>query len=220
MPKIIAIIPAYNEEKHIEEIINRAKKYVDRVIVVDDGSTDSTYKKSKSADIILRHAVNLGKGAALKTGFITALKNNADIIITLDADGQNNPEDIPIFIEALEKHNADIVVGARKLNKNMPVVFRIGNWGLRKIFQALFSVKVNDSQSGFRAVRADIYPMIKWQSTNYSVEAEMLANAGRNNLKCIEVPIATKYLNRYKGTTIIDGINIFIQMVIWRLRQL
>ena len=220
MPKIIAIIPAFNEEKHIEDIINRTKKCVDKIIVVDDGSADSTYKKSKSADIILRHIVNLGKGAALKTGFLTALKNNADIIITLDADGQNNPEDIPKFIEALEKHKADIVVGARKFNKNMPVIFRLGNWGLRKIFHALFKLNVNDCQSGFRAVRANIYPKIKWQSTNYSVEAEMLANAGRNNLRCIEVPIATKYLNRYKGTTIVDGINIFLQMVIWRLRQL
>lgn len=220
MPKIIAIIPAYNEEKHIEDIINRTKKYVEMVVVVDDGSADSTYKKSKSADIILRHIVNLGKGAALKTGFLTALKNNADIIITLDADGQNNPEDIPNFIGALEKYKADIVVGARKFNKNMPAIFRVGNWGLRKIFQILFKLNVNDSQSGFRAIRANIYPKIKWQSTNYSVEAEMLANAGRNNLRCIEVPIATKYLNRYKGTTIVDGINIFLQMIIWRLRQL
>ena|SRR3989338_9197049 len=220
MPNIIAIIPAYNEEKHIEEIINRTKKYVTLVIAVDDGSSDSTYKKSRSADIILRHIVNLGKGAALKTGFLTAIKNKADIIVTLDADGQNNPEDIPKFIEALERHNADIIVGARKFNKNMPIVFRLGNWGLRKIFQVLFKLKVNDSQSGFRAVRANIYPKIKWQSTDYSVEAEMLANAGRNNLRCIEVPIATKYLNKYKGTTIVDGINIFLQMILWRLRQL
>lgn len=220
MPKVIAIIPAYNEEKHIGDIIARAKKYVETVIVVDDGSGDNTYKKSSSADVILRHIVNLGKGAALKTGFLTALKNDADIIITLDADGQNNPEDIPKFTEALEKHKADIVVGARKFNTNMPVIFRLGNWGLRKIFQILFKLNVNDSQSGFRAVKADIYPKIKWQSTDYSVEAEMLANAGRNHLKCIEVPIATKYLNQYKGTTIIDGINIFLQMIVWRLRHL
>lgn len=219
MAKTAAVIPAYNEARHISRIITGAKKYVDLVIVVDDGSTDSTFKEAASADILSRHIINLGKGSALRTGFELALKNNADVIITMDSDGQNNPADIPRFIRALNEGKSDIVVGARSFNKNMPFIFRLGNIGLRKIFQFLFGLKIHDTQSGYRAFKAENYQKIKWQSTDYSVEAEMLANAGKHKLKVAEIPIATRYLNRYKGTTIIDGISIFFKMLVWKLRR-
>lgn len=219
MVKTVAVIPAYNEARHISRIIAEVKKYVDLTIVVDDGSIDTTFKKATAADIVSKHIINLGKGAALRTGFEIALKNNADIIITLDADSQNNPTDIPKFINALNESKADIVIGARSFNKNMPFIFRLGNIYLRKMFQFLFRLKIDDTQSGYRAFKASCYTKIKWQSTDYSVETEMLANAGKHRLKCIEIPIATRYLSSYKGTTIIDGISIFFHMLVWKLRR-
>jgi glycosyltransferase involved in cell wall biosynthesis len=219
MAKTVALIPAYNESKYIADVISNTKNYVDLVIVIDDGSTDKTYEASIAAHIRSKHITNLGKGSALKTGFELAIKNGADTIITIDADGQNDPKEIPLLLTTLEKHNADIVVGSRSSNVKMPLVFRFGNWFLMKTFQTLFHLDVRDTQSGFRAIRASIYSKISWHSTNYSVEAEMLANAGKHNLKCIEVPIHAKYLDRYKGTTIIDGISIFTHMVLWKLRK-
>ena len=219
MPKTIAIIPAYNEAKTIAAVISDTQKYVDQVIAVDDGSIDKTYEASKDAHLRARHITNLGKGSALKTGFELALKHGADTIVTIDADGQNDPADIPKLFNAMHAHRADIVVGSRQINRNMPLIFCFGNWFLRKSFNLLFHLNINDTQSGFRAVKASIYPKLTWQSSDYSVEAEMLANAGKHSLRCIEIPINTKYLDRYKGTTVFDGISIFIHMLLWKLRR-
>jgi len=219
MTKKIAVIPAYNEARHIAKVIKATKEYVDLVIVIDDGSTDKTSFEARDSDIFAKHIVNLGKGASLRTGFELAIANKADIIITIDADDQNNPDDIPRLINALIESKADIVIGARSLNKNMPLIYRIGNIGLRKIFQFLFKLRINDTQSGFRAIRAQVYKKIIWQSNNYAVEAEMLANAGKYRLKCVEIPISTKYLDSYKGTTILDGISIFFQMLLWKFKS-
>ena len=107
--KIFAIIPAYNEEKHINKVVKQTKKYVDNVIVVDDGSKDKTKAAaSKAKAIVLRHLVNLGKGASLKTGCDYAVKNNADIMIVIDADAQHDPDEIPKFLETIK--NCDVVL--------------------------------------------------------------------------------------------------------------
>ena len=117
--KIWAVIPAYNEEKNIGSIIKETKRHINKIIVVDDGSKDNTSKAAKESNVpVLRHIVNLGKGAALKTGCDFVIKNNAKIIIVLDADAQHDPKEIPKFLENIK--NNDIVFGYRKLNKNMP----------------------------------------------------------------------------------------------------
>ena len=105
---IFAIIPAYNEENRVADVVTNAKRYVDKVIVVDDGSSDKTYDAAKSAGAVtLKHIVNLGKGAALKTGCDYAITQGADMLIVLDADTQHDPEEIPNFIKTLKE--ADIV---------------------------------------------------------------------------------------------------------------
>jgi len=213
--KRIAVIPAYNEAGRIERVIPGVRKYVDTVIVIDDGSSDATRESAREADVYIRHPVNMGKGLALQTGIEAALQRSADIIVTIDADGQHNPQEIPLLLAALEK-GYDLVVGARQLNRNMPVVFRIGNSLLYAAFRQLFQVDIPDTQSGFRAFRAAIYPHIKWSATGYAAETEMLANAGRRHIKCTHVPIQTIYADRYKGTTIIDGVKIFFSMLKWR----
>jgi len=214
--KKIAVIPAYNEEKNISDVIKETKKYVDKIIVVDDGSKDKTYDIAK-VDLKLRHIVNMGKGCSLKTGFMAALNSGADIIITLDADGQHDPSEIPKLINCLKRNKLDAVIGYRTRNPNMPGLFKFGNNFINNSLNVLFGLKVRDSQSGFRVFNAKSCKNLNWSSCDYAVETEMLINIRRLGLKCGEVPIKTTYHDKYKGTTVIDGMLIFLRMLYWKL---
>jgi len=218
MNKTWIIIPANNEEKNIAEVVKKSKKFSENVVVVDDGSDDKTsdIAKKKGA-VVLKHIVNLGKGAALKTGCDYALKQGAENIVVLDADGQHDPKEIPNFVKALNK--ADIVFGYRRLNKKMPLILRFGNWFIFFVTKFLFRLKIVDTQCGYRAFNADVYKKIKWNSTDYSMESEIIANAGKTHLKYSQIPIETIYSDKYKGTTIFDGIRIVLNMVWWRLTR-
>ena len=214
--KTVAVIPAYNEEKYIGEVIENTKNYVHQIIVIDDCSKDNTFQKAKKSEVIvLKHIVNLGKGAALKTGCEAALKLNATHIVALDADGQHDPSEIPDLIKVLD--GSDIVFGVRKFNKNMPLVAKVGNAGLSFITKILFGISISDTQSGFRAFTAEAYKKIRWNSPEYAVETEMIARAGKNKLSYKEATIKTIYNDKYKGTTFVDGFKILLNMIIWRL---
>lgn len=213
---IWAVIPAYNEEDNIISIVRKTKRYVNNVVVVDDGSKDSTREAAETAGAIaLSHVVNLGKGAALKTGCDFAVKKGASFIIALDADAQHNPNDIPRFIEKLKKY--DIILSYRKPSSKMPLVLRFGNWFISNVVNLLYGIKLNDTQCGFRAFSKDAYKKIRWNASDYSMESEMISRAGKQRLKYVQIPIETIYSDRYKGTTIIDGVKIVINMVWWRL---
>lgn len=211
------IVPACNEENRISEVLEKIKRYCDNIVVVDDGSKDNTFNVAKEKKVfVLKHIVNLGKGAALKTGCDFALRKNAKKIIVIDADGQHDPDEIPNFLKALE--NKDVVFGYRTMKKSMPFVFKIGNGFISKVAEMLFGIGINDSQCGYRAFTDEAYKKIRWKSTGYYVESEMIVNAGKNHLKYGEVPIKTIYADRYKGTTILDGIKIVLNMALWRLK--
>jgi len=217
--KIVAVIPAFNEGEKIKDVIVRLNKYVDRVIVVDDGSTDSTTEIVKSIDqniIILRHIVNLGKGASLKTGCEKALKEGADILIMMDADGQHEPEDIPKFIDKIVKYDFDIIFGARRINKNMPLMMLLGNRFLTFATLLLFGINIKDTQSGFKVFKAKILPQIIWQSNRYSADTEIVINTAKAELKFEQIEIETIYSDKHKGTTVFDGIRIFFNLLIWK----
>ncbi len=214
--KIYVVIAAYNEEKHIAEVIRKTKKYCDNIIVVDDGSKDNTFDVSKKEkSVVLKHIVNMGKGAALKTGCDYALDDGCEIIVVLDADLQHDPVEIPNFLKAIE--DVDIVFGYRKLDKRMPFVLRAGNWMINKITKLLYGIDLRDTQCGYRTFTAEAYRKVRWKALDYSLESEMIANAGRQHLKYKEIPIQTIYSDKYKGTTVIDGIKIIINLLIWRL---
>jgi len=214
--KIFAVIPAYNEEGSIGEVVRKTKKYAGAAIVVDDGSRDETKTTSEKAGaVVLRHIVNLGKGAALKTGCDYAIKKGAKFIVALDADAQHNPDNIPRFIEKLKKY--DIVFSYRKASRKMPWVLRFGNWFISNTTKVLYGISLNDTQCGFRAFSSDAYRKIRWNSSDYSMESEMISRAGKQKLKYVQIPIGTIYSDKYKGTTIIDGIKIVLNMVWWRL---
>ena len=214
--KVWAVIPAYNEEKNIIGIIKKTKKYVDNVIVIDDGSKDKTKELGEKAGaIVLRHILNLGKGATLKTGCDFAIKKGAEFIIALDADAQHNPNDIPRFTEKLKKY--DIVFSYRKASSKMPIVLRFGNWFISNVVNILYGISLNDTQCGFRAFSIEAYKKIRWNASDYSMESEMISKTGKQRLKYVQIPIQTIYSDKYKGTTIIDGIKIVLSMFWWKL---
>ena len=216
---VFAVIPAHNEEKHIGDVVRQAKKYADSIVVVDDGSKDRTAEEAKkSGAIVLKHVVNLGKGAALKTGCDYAIKNKADIIVAIDADAQHNPKEIPKFIGAVKMH--DVAIGYRKLNMSMPFILRFGNWFINKTIRFLYGVKIKDSQCGYRAFTSEAYKKLRWKASDYSMESEMIAKIGKHRLSYAEVPIETIYSDKYKGTTILDGIKIVFNLLLWRLNNL
>jgi len=212
------VIPAYNEEKNIAETLSQVKKYASSIIVVNDGSSDSTQiiLDKMSGIIILTHIVNLGKGTALKTGCEYAIKRGAKKIVVMDSDGQHDPQHIPQFLAELEQK--EIVFGCRQRSTEMPFVLRFGNWFLNKWTEILFGITVSDTQSGYRAFTAEAYSKIKWDSQGYSVESEMIARAGKEKLKYKEIPIKTIYQDKYKGTTILDGMKIALSMLNWKIR--
>ena len=223
--KTVLVISAYNEEKTIADVIKSAKPYCDSIVVVSaKKAADNTRNIARSlgAEVLIDNGKGKGEGMRLAINAI-----NEGILVFIDADGSHITKDIPNLVKPIKEGKADMAIGSRMLGGSMELhgtfnkLLRfILSMMIAQIINWRFHTSIADTQNGFRAIRAKAYPKIRWQSTDYSVEAEMLANAGRNKLKCIEVPIETRYLNRYKGTTIIDGINIFIQMVIWRLRHL
>jgi polyprenyl-phospho-N-acetylgalactosaminyl synthase len=222
------IMPCYNEKKHISKVIDNTLNYSTNLVVVDDGSTDSTFsivsaKTSKLNPVsgaclyVLRHPVNLGKGAALKTGVEFALERNAKKIIFIDSDDQHEPCEIPKFTSLLDKY--DIVFGSRKLNNKMPPLLRLGNYFLTQFARFLFGVTLIDTQSGYRAFSSSIYDTIRWRSTGYDIETEIISYVGRNKLKYKEIEISTIYKDRYKGTTVIDGIKIALKMILYKFQR-
>jgi len=215
------IIPVHNEEKYICKTIKDARKITDNLIIVDDGSSDNTFilakKESFSNTVILRHKVNLGKGAALKTGCEAALKLGVEVMVFMDGDDQHSPDDISKIIDKLENDNLDIVFGVREMNRKAPFYRLLGNNLLAKFAKFLSGVDVGDILCGFRAMTAETYKKINWQSSGYSVETEMIMATGRHKLKYGAVPIRTIYNDKYKGMTPVDGIKIFIDLIKFKL---
>lgn len=216
--EVWVVIAAYNEEKHIRSVVKKTKKYLSNIVVVDDGSKDKTYEAAKAPGVtVLKHIVNLGKGGAMKTGCEYAFSQGAKATIMIDADGQHEPSEIPRFLKQLEKHA--IVFGYRKQKKSMPLVFRFGNGFLNLTIKVLYGMDLKDTQCGYRAFTKKAYKTIRWRSTGYSVESEMIANAGSAKLSYVEIPIQTIYGDKYKGTNVLDGIKIALNMLIWRLTR-
>ena len=156
----------------------------------------------------------MGKGAALKTGCEYALRKNADEIIVIDADGQHEPKEIPRFLSELRKN--DIVFSYRKRYGKIPFVLRLGNYFINLAIRALYGVKLRDTQCGFRAFKAEVYRKLRWNSQDYSVESEMIANTGKHKLKYSEIPIETIYSDKYKGTGVLEGIQIVFKLFWWK----
>ena len=218
--KIITVIPAYNEEKYIKSVIRKTQRYISRIIIVDDASTDNTNYIAKSTGaMVLRHPINLGLGGALKTGCDAAFFLGADYIITLDGDGQHDPAEIYKLLKKLIVTNSEIVFGEREFNKDMPFTKRVFNKAGNTLTKKIHNVKIKDTQTGFRIFTRNAYRKIRWKSRDYAVASEIIRNAQRNNLKYCSERIKTIYHENYKGTSIMDGIKIINKMAVLRLNK-
>ena len=194
---ITVILPAFNEEVSIGSVVLLTRYYADSVIVVDDGSSDRTAEIARKAGAeVIVHEVNKGKGSALKTGFAAADDLGADIIVTMDSDGQHNPAEILKLIEPIIKGEADMVNGSRYLNgldKNTPAYRRVGQTILDEVTNLNSGLHITDSQSGFRAFSASTKDIFRFKAQGMAIESEMLADAGKSGLRIAEVEIGVRY---------------------------
>lgn len=197
-PLVVACIPAYNEEKTIAAVIIKAQKHVDKVIVCDDGSNDLTGEIAKRMGAeVLTHERNKGKGEAMKTLLRRALELGADIIVTLDADGQHDPDEIPKLVDPILKGEADVTIGSRFVPgalTDMPRYRLLGtlliNWLARKRVRT----EVRDIQSGFRTfTRRAAEAALKAEAKGYSIEQEQLFLVAQAGLRIVEVPVSIRY---------------------------
>ncbi len=219
MKRIVAVIPAYNEAKNIARVVSEAAMHADAVVVVDDGSHDGTADVAQKAApdaYVIRHAANLGKGAALKTGHEAARRLGAEIIVTLDADGQHPPHFIPAIVRHLEDGGYGIVFGSRMGGDQMPFVRLWGNRAVNAAAHYGFGLDLKDIWCGFRAFRTDLLPRMPFSARDYSGEVQMALSAAAHGVRYGEFPIPTVYADTAKGVHIMHGISLIGRMALWR----
>lgn len=193
-PKITLILPVYNEAKSIRNIINKSFEAIgtkNEILVVNDGSTDNTIQEVKKTNArFVSHKTNKGKGVTLQTGIAEA---KGEIIVVMDADGQDDPFDIPRLVKALEENDADFVNGSRfigTLQKGaMTKLNRLGTFGVDFILNKILKINITDSQAGFRAFKAGKLRDLQLKSTWYDIETETVIKAHRKKFKIMEIPV-------------------------------
>jgi glycosyltransferase involved in cell wall biosynthesis len=194
---IIAAIPAHNEERTIAKVVVRAMKHLDKVVVVDDGSTDDTATIAEQLGAhLLRHESNMGYGAAIQSCFSAARDLNSDALVILDADGQHNPDDIPKILAPIQAGEADIVVGSRFAGTDTSEVPSYRRAGLRLINEATNRIakqKISDTQSGFRAYSRKAIQKIRMYEQGMGVTSEIQIRGGDAGLAVVEVPVGVAY---------------------------
>jgi len=193
-PKIIAAIPAFNEERYIGTIVLKTRQYVDEIIVIDDGSTDRTVKIAQLAGAsVIRHQENKGKGVAIQSILVEAKRRIPDILVLLDANSQHNPDEIPCLIKPI-REGYDLVIGSReKQADKTPRYRRIGQKVLLYSTRILSGKSLSDSESGFRALSRKAVSGLRLKENGFAIEAEMIASANDKHLKIIQVPISNIY---------------------------
>lgn len=223
MSKIVASIPCYNEEKTIGNIVSRCRNYVDEVVVVDDQSEDDTSRVSLEAGAIV--VITQGKhgpGKAYSAGISKALELGADIIVTLDGDGQHDPEEIPNLLKYLKDN--DVVITSRFLDNRtkMPLYRRLGNWIITFIYNIGTDKVVTDSQCGFRAFRRNVFNVIRITETGFGYSTELLIKLRCSKLFVREIPACVKYFDEFSSNSsmnpISHGFSVLKDTIKWRVK--
>jgi glycosyltransferase involved in cell wall biosynthesis len=193
----LALIPALNAAASIGGVVIASKREIEPVVVIDDGSTDATGAAAREAGaIVLRHEVNRGKGAALKTGFHYALERNFDGVVTLDADAQHLPSEISKFLRARRERGADLIIGGRAhLFAQMLPRRRMANRFSAKSISFASGVSISDSQSGFRFYSARLLRALELRTDGFDLESEVIVRAGRSGLAIETIPIELGFVN-------------------------
>jgi glycosyltransferase involved in cell wall biosynthesis len=195
--RLMALIPALDAEKTLEPVVHGVLGFIDDLIVVDDGSSDATSAVARAAGArVIRHPENRGKGAALKSGFERALAEGFDAVLTLDADGQHLPGEIPRLIDAWTATEADLVIGSRAhlfagMLGRRRGANRFSAWAISKAA----GVKVGDSQSGFRIYSARLLRTLPMKANGFDAESEVIVRAGRSGMPILSVPIELGFVD-------------------------
>lgn len=192
-----AVIPAYNAARHLEGVVDGVSAHIprERIVVVDDGSSDDSHAVAARCGVAaLQHPENRGKGAALTTGILHAGTMGCEYAITLDADGQHNPDDIPAFIARWNTSHADMIVGNRLADPgNMPWLRLRTNHFTSWVVSRLAGCRVPDSQNGYRMISTRLYARLGVAAVRYEAESEVLIKAGRSGATIDSVPVETIY---------------------------
>ncbi len=218
--EIIALIPAYNEARYIADVVKAALQYVP-VVVVDDGSSDGTGATAALAGAkVIVHNTNQGKGKALNTGFEYAVARRVDAAITLDADGQHNPTEIPTFIAAFRAGQGDVIIGQRTFAQ-MPGKSRFGNTVGTWLLTRAMGRPIPDNQSGYRLLGRRVMETVRPDTTRFEAEVELLLRAQLAGFRLAWVPIQTIYNDKKSHFRPIRDSALFLKMVwrIWRARR-
>ncbi len=220
-PSVWVVIPAYNESTVICDVITEIKSAgYGNIIVIDDGSLDDTYEKASSIKgvVALKHLLNRGKGAAVKTGIEAAKKLGAHIIVTLDGDGQHDPNDIAPML-ALIHEGYDVVLGSRLKNSDgMPAYKIVHNHIGNFLVWMIYGLWVTDSQSGFRVYSKKALGLIDTQTDRYEYDSEVIREIKHHQLKFVEVPIKVRYtaysMSKLQKMNLKNGIKTLIKMIL------
>jgi glycosyltransferase involved in cell wall biosynthesis len=221
-PFVVVGIPAFNEEQTIARVVLEAQKFAGKVVVCDDGSTDYTAKIAEhlGADVV-RHERNVGYGASIKSLFMRARELQADIFVTLDADGQHEPNEIPCVVKPIVEGTADVVIGSRFVDEHgtdeMPLYRQFGAKLITKLVNGLSKNGVTDAQSGFRAYGREALECLNVFEVGMGAGIEILLKANHHDLKIVEVPCTCKYNNGDVATStehpVTHGIGVVMSLI-------
>jgi glycosyltransferase involved in cell wall biosynthesis len=216
--QILALVPAYNEETHVAQVVLRIKQHLP-VLVVDDGSTDETAVRAEQAGAaVLRQSPNQGKGAALRTGFRHALEEDYDAVVTLDADEQHDPDEIPRFLKAYRERQGDLIIGARDF-RQMPIVRRTSNSIGTVLFSWAIGAHMPDNQSGYRLVsRRLMEATADSREMGFHFEVEQIVTCVVRGYRLDWVPIRTIYAGESSHVRPLEHVPNFFRLV-WQTRQ-
>ena len=220
IPKIYIVVPAYNEETVIASVIHEIRSAgYSNIIVIDDGSRDKTEEAAQETGVItLRHRLNRGKGAATKTGIEAAKHLGADIIVTMDGDGQHDPHDIKNLIDPIQNNHCDVVLGSRLINpKGMPGYKILHNKIGNILVWYIYGLYVTDSQSGFRAYSHHAAEVINTRTDRYEYDSEVIREIYKYKLRYEEIPIQVRYTDYSMGKihkqSLTNGIKTLYRMI-------
>ena len=223
--RVVAAIPCYNTQEHIAEVIAKTKKYVDVVIVIDDGSTDKTAEVAKKAGAtVIAHIKNEGYGGAIKSCFAVARTSEADVLVIIDGDGQHNPDEIPRLLDTISLGNADVVIGSRFLDasEKIPMYRKFGIGVITFLWNFGAKVKVSDTQSGFRAYSKTMIQSMNFYENGMSISIEIIEKARMARRKFKEVPVTCSYENNNSNISITafkQGISVALSVMRIRLKS-
>lgn len=213
--RVCIVVPAYREEERIGEVVKEIRRHVPLVVVVDDGSPDRTAEVAGQAGaLVLRHAQNQGKGCALQTGFSHAMKEACDVVITMDADGQHSPDDIPTFLEAYQRTGIPVLLGNRMTHQeDMPRIRLWTNRIMSRIISRVMKQYVPDTQCGFRLFHREVLPFLNVDSHRFAAESEVLLHLADRGFRIDSVRVTVIYRNEQSKINPVFDTFRFLQML-------